>query len=325
MKSNIWRVGNQRETLRYICRSGKRSYEDRAVVIAANVSRDVSRAADEMRAVAGLRPDSKRHFVHFVLSLKRGELTRAEWEFAVRMALDGLGLDPRFHLFLAAVHVGGMHQHCHVVAGRVGLDGRLWVGEHDMRRLSQATRQIVRDLDIAHVEENGHPGDHHSVANINRALRRRGMPLLSGQEITQSLLECLSNSSDMESFLKLSGERGLPIARSFDASGTLKGLVLSVRGTAYRLGLGKLTRGRITLRSVLSLLQQRQQELAAARLGDQFDWSDSDAAWHEDLEHDEQFMPANEDLDGPSDSNDSARDDSGEHDIDRAGFDSDSR
>jgi len=106
MKANIWRVEDVRRRLRYICRTGERQHDNQAVIVSANVSRDVARASNEMRAVAALRPNSKRRFVHFVLSLKRGDLTRAQWELAVNTALTRLGLNPQRHLFLAATHLG---------------------------------------------------------------------------------------------------------------------------------------------------------------------------------------------------------------------------
>ena len=286
MRSNIWRVDDVQKTLRYICRTGECQYDDRAVIVAANVSRDVVRASKEMRAVAGLRQSSKRRFVHFVLSLKSDELTRLQWESAVKTAHERLGLHPRLHLFLAAVHVGGMHQHCHVLASRVGLDGTLWAGEQDMRLLTEATRQIVRDLglNIGHLDNKS--GDHRSLININRALKKRGLPPLSGDEIATNLLECLSASTTVDSFIARSGELGYRLETTVDAHGAAQGLVLLVEGTKYRLGLGKLSRGRITLGSVQELFNDRRQSYTASDSGEGLPTSEFDSAWdaYEDYE-----------------------------------------
>lgn len=252
MKSNIWRVENVRESLRYICRAGERHSADPAVIVAANVSRDVTRASGEMRAVAGLRPKTKRPFVHFVLSLNRGRLTHVQWESAVNMALTGLGLDPRLHLHLAATHSGGSHEHCHVVANRVAMNGSLWSGQFDMRLLMQATRKIVRHLGLDDGDGDGdNPfGNHRSLVNINRVLIRQGQAPMSGVRTAQILLQCLTESTDLESFLKCSRYAGLRLETTRDAGGTLKGLVLVVAGTGYRIGLHKLSQGRISLGSV---------------------------------------------------------------------------
>lgn len=314
MRSKIWRVEDARETLRYICRTGERQYDDQAIIVAANVSRDVVRATNEMRAVAGLRANSRRRFVHLVLSLKRGELARAQWEFAVNLALGRLGLDPRLHLFLAAAHIGGAHEHCHVLVNRVGLDGSLWTGEYDMRLLTRATREIVRDLGLEYGDGDDAFGDHQSLVKINRVLMRQGQVPLSGVRIARSLLKCLSDSTDLESFIARSSEAGLRLEKTFHASQKLKGLVLLVDGTGYRIGLKKVSQGRITLGSVQAFLRDRQSSTES--VGSEWcDEQNAESVWEGDLSNahdsfDEEFPSASTETDSETgESNDFDSDD----------------
>ena len=320
MRANIWRLEDVHRRLRYICRTGERQYDDQAVIVSANVSPDVARASNEMRAVAALRPNSKRRFVHFVLSLKRGKLTRAQWEFAVNIALERLGLNPRLHLFLAATHLGGMHEHCHVLVNRVGLDGRLWTGKYDMRLLTQATWEIAHVLGLEYRSEVDAFGDHRSLVKINRVLVRRGLTPLSGVRIARSLQDCLSDSTDLESFFARSGEAGLRLEKTFHASGNLKGLVLSVDGTAYRIGLKKISQGRISLGSVQAFLQDQQGDIESVA-SERYDEQAAEGAWEGAIDdEDDSFI---EEVPHPSPLTDSDSRDSDDLDDDDGRLDRD--
>jgi len=171
-----------------------------------------------------------------------------------------------------------MHEHCHVLVNRVGLDGRLWTGEYDMRLLTQATREIARDLGLEYGNEVDAFGDHRSLVKINRVLVRRGLAPLSGVRIARSLLDCLSDSTDLESFVARSGEAGLRLEKTFHASGHLKGLVLSVDGTEYRIGLKKISQGRITLGSVQAFLQDHQRGIESIA-SERYDEQAAEGAW----------------------------------------------
>lgn len=80
---------------------------------------------------------------HFGVSLSpEEELTREQWRDVTETMLRRLGLDE--HQALIVAHGDKDYQHVHIVANRVGPDGRVWKPRHD-RRIQQA---VARELEV---------------------------------------------------------------------------------------------------------------------------------------------------------------------------------
>jgi hypothetical protein len=77
-----------------------------------------------------LRPDVKRPVWHTSLALPAGErLTGERWQTVVDDFMDGMGFDRDNHQFFAVRHNDTQHDHVHIIASRIGLDGSLWHGK----------------------------------------------------------------------------------------------------------------------------------------------------------------------------------------------------
>lgn len=107
--------------------------------------RDARELAAEFRGVRELRPDVNRAVFHVSLSAAEGErLTDAQWldcaaEYTQRM---GFGRSP----YVVVRHSDTGIDHVHIVASRIGVDGRLVSDTNDFRR----GQPVLRDLEIRH-------------------------------------------------------------------------------------------------------------------------------------------------------------------------------
>lgn len=80
---------------------------------------------------------------HFGVSLSPEEqLDRAQWRDVTQTMLKRLGLDE--HQVLIVAHGDKDYQHVHIVANRVGPDGKVWKPRHD-RRIQQA---VAREMEV---------------------------------------------------------------------------------------------------------------------------------------------------------------------------------
>ena len=94
----------------------------------------------ELSATRQVR-DVRRPVWHCSLTLPAGEhLTAEKWE---RVAWDfmeqmGFATQP----WVAVRHSNTDHEHIHIVASRIGLDGSLWAGKYDVHKAIQATQRL---------------------------------------------------------------------------------------------------------------------------------------------------------------------------------------
>ena len=101
-----------------------------------------------------LRPGLGRAVFHSSLSLPHGpggreELTDAQWREVAERYLEhlGYGRSP----FVVVRHCDTEHDHVHIVAARIGADGRAVSDSHDFRRGEEILRQLEREYGLTQV------------------------------------------------------------------------------------------------------------------------------------------------------------------------------
>lgn len=123
--------------------------------------------AREVRASRRLRPDVKDPVYHVSLSLPvdRGTDTNGnpiilaketadpeKWRLMGEQWLKEMGLDPDHHQVIMVRHHNADHDHLHIVANRISLEGKVWSGWKDRLRCQSACRAVEQTHGLRHTE-----------------------------------------------------------------------------------------------------------------------------------------------------------------------------
>lgn len=178
-----------------------------------------------------LRPDCKRPVWHCSLSLPAGEdLSDERFEEVARAHLENMGMDPNKHQWCLVRHVDTPHSHVHLIASRIGLDGKLWHGQHEALRAIESCQELEKrfGLTLTPGLESGKEG-----ARINRkdiaGAQARGVAAhrIPKVQIAATLDEALQRSTSLDQF-KVEAERlGVEVRYVSNSGG--------IYGVSYRL------------------------------------------------------------------------------------------
>lgn len=106
--------------------------------------------AKEFAESRKLNPHLKRPVYHVSLSLSPGEsLNDYEWNQVAGRYLERMGF--KFSQYMVARHRDKEHDHVHIIASRIGLDGRTVSDSQDYKRSEEAIRVIEREYGLAEV------------------------------------------------------------------------------------------------------------------------------------------------------------------------------
>lgn len=114
------------------------------------IGRDARELSSEFAISRDLRPKLSRVVYHASLSLPHGEaLKDAQWRDVAETYTQKMGFQNS--QYVAVKHSDTNHQHIHIVASRVGLDGKVVSESHDYRRSEKIIRGIEREYELSPV------------------------------------------------------------------------------------------------------------------------------------------------------------------------------
>jgi hypothetical protein len=145
MKAKVSRGGGFRGALNYIFDVGREaSHMKNAERIGGNMSGQVPRELSrEFSAIRQLRPDIRKPAWHCSLSLPPGErLTTEKWAVVASDFLQRMGFDQSSTPWVAVRHQDTDKDHIHILVSRIGLDGRIWLGQWEARRAIETTQEL---------------------------------------------------------------------------------------------------------------------------------------------------------------------------------------
>jgi hypothetical protein len=188
---------------------------------------DPRELAAEFGEIRKLRPVLGKAVLHVSLSAAPGEhLSDDQWRAIGQRYLHGMGLD--HNQYLITRHNDTEHEHIHLLANRIRLDGFVTSDSHDYRRQEVLMREIERDLGLQPVQP--------SIVAERRAATKGELEhsLRTGQPSTRQQLQQLcdgaiercTNFSDYAARLEAAGVELLAVTQ-------LEGRKLS--GLSYRL------------------------------------------------------------------------------------------
>ncbi|MCK9397922.1 MAG: relaxase/mobilization nuclease domain-containing protein [Methylobacter sp.] len=160
MKAQIGRGKGQNGLLSYVFQGHKNSkIEKGARLIGGTCSGStLEEIQAEFAAVRKLRPDIERPAWHCSLSLKPPErLTDKQWAQAADRYMRGMGFADK-SLYAVVRHSDTEHDHIHIVASRIGIDGSLYLGKQEAKRSMPLTNEIAREFGLSELAHDARAG-----------------------------------------------------------------------------------------------------------------------------------------------------------------------
>lgn len=237
MKAKVSRGAGFRGVLDYALDQGHKREKQPELVggnMAADTSEDLAR---EFGAVRGLRSDIKKPVWHCSLSCPAGErLTSEQWAEAGRRHMEQMGLDPANHQYVLVRHNDTDHDHVHLIANRVGLDGKVWLGQWEAKHAINSTQQIERDMGLTLTA--GLEPDHRpklktpSKGEIEMAIRTGEQPpRLVVQNVVREAMQDRPHVVEFIERLDAAGVRAVP---NIASTGRMNGFSFERDGVAFK-------------------------------------------------------------------------------------------
>jgi hypothetical protein len=134
--------------------------------------------AEEFSLARSQRPDIERPVWHCSLSLPEGErLETDRWGEVAEDFMKSMGFSER-HQYTAVRHSDTAYDHVHIIASRVGIDGKIWLGRWEAREAIRVSRELEEKHNL--IQGKGYEGKAERKAltrgEINQAKRTLALP-----------------------------------------------------------------------------------------------------------------------------------------------------
>ncbi len=232
MKAKIKRGGGFRGVLNYVFGD-----EKGAERVAGNMAgADPRDLAKEFSAVRQLRPDIGKPVWHCSLSLPPGEhIDGQKWEAVAADFMQRMGFDLANTPWVAVRHQDTEHDHIHIVASRIALDGQVWLGQWEARRAIEATQALEREhgltltpgLGDARAERKGLTSQ-----EVNMAVRTGEEP--PRQRLQRILDEAIKDGPSAPELAERLQAAGVTVRANLASTGRMNGFSFEIDGVAFK-------------------------------------------------------------------------------------------
>lgn len=142
--------------------------------------------ARELRSAAQQRPDIIKPVWHQALRLPQGErLPPLTWCRIAEVFMEEMGFDTAQQPYAVVLHDDPQGQHIHIAASRVGMDGRIYLGQNENLRASRLVIELEKRFGLQRT-----PGPDAHVNQRRRPTRReQGMRQRTGKAVPREVLQ----------------------------------------------------------------------------------------------------------------------------------------
>ena len=174
--------------------------KEHAQLIGTNMlGRTVSELSQEFAHSKKLKPDVSRAVYHASLSLPPGEhLSSEKWREVGKKYLEGMGFARSQYIMVQ--HKDTAHSHIHMVASRIGLDGKVVSESHDYRRSETVVRGLEVEYGLTRVKSSREV-DHRSLSTGELRLALKNDVPSVRYYLQQSINEAAQNKPTMSDFI----------------------------------------------------------------------------------------------------------------------------
>lgn len=191
--------------------------------------RELSREFGETRH---LREDIEKPVYHVSLSLKPGETLRNDqWREATEQYMKGMGFEKS--QYIALKHNDKDHEHVHIVASKIGYEGKLVDTSKDYSRSQVQVRELERMYNLERIPSS-HETDRKQYSRGElEQVRDSGEPSTKAQ-----LLEAIDRASadkpTMSEFVERLEKDGVRAVPNYQSSGKLNGMSYELEGVRVK-------------------------------------------------------------------------------------------
>ena len=237
MVPKISRGQGFRGALNYILDEGcKATGEKKPELVAGNLDgRDARTLAAELATIRQLRPDVTRPVWHCSLSLPEGErLTPAQWQAVVSDYLQEMGFSDKTP-FVAVRHQDTAHDHVHLVASRINLDGQVWHGKWEARRAIEACQALERRHGLQLTPGLGDARAERKAMTSAETRRAERTGSDAPRVRLRGLIDAaLHDRPDLETFAARLTAQGVEVRANVARTGRMNGFSFAVEGVAFK-------------------------------------------------------------------------------------------
>ena len=231
MKAKVGRGDGFRGVLDYALNS-----EKRAEIIGGTIAGlNARQLAAEFGMVRRLRPDAKRAVWHCSLSLPPGDhLSSEKWDAVVSDFMKEMGFSESTP-YIAVRHRDTDHDHIHIVASRINLNGELWHGKWEARTAIEATQKLEKShgLTLTPGLDNSNGRKALKKGEIEMALKtEKQPPKLKLQNIIDEALA--SGELTAVQFAETLAVAGIQVRANLASTGRFNGFSYELDGVAFK-------------------------------------------------------------------------------------------
>jgi|GEM_PF-1113778 len=241
MKAKVYRGDSFRAILDYcfLPKNKKKSGPPRGTVVGCNMAGATPRElAAEFGVARRLKPDIKKPVWHCSLSCPKGEkLTEERWSEIATDYMQMMGFDPSMQ-YVAVRHQDTDYDHIHIIASRVGLNGKVFKGQWEAKEAIKATQTLEKKhgLTITKGDDKSALKKQPRQSEIEKALRTgQRPPKMVLQDMIDQVLATGPpiTAPDFVSFLQVHGVVARP---NIASTGKFSGFSFGLEGDTNKEG-----------------------------------------------------------------------------------------
>jgi hypothetical protein len=175
-----------------------------------------------------LNPDLKRPVYHVSLSLSPGErLNDFEWNQVASSYLERMGF--KLSQYVVARHTDKDHDHVHIIASRIGLDGKTVSDSQDYKRSEAAIREIEREYSLSAVVSSRNVARRGLTSGELRLALKTQRPSVK-MHLQEIVDQEAKHSPTMSMFVRNLERRGVRVIPNMAANGRISGVSFDLNG-----------------------------------------------------------------------------------------------
>jgi hypothetical protein len=206
--------------------------KDGAILIGSNMEGITPHElATEFRFSQQLNPRVNRVVYHVSLSLPHTEHLRNDtWHEIAKKYLQAMGFD--MNQYAVVRHSDRDHDHAHIVASRIRLDGTTVSDSWDYRRSEAAIRQLEQEYGLRSLHSSQAKDSRSPTTGEQRLLARTGEESVRVQ-LQRSLDQATQSSLTMPQLIEQLQQKGISVRISNHQTDQVKGISYELKGVAF--------------------------------------------------------------------------------------------
>ncbi|MBD2199482.1 MULTISPECIES: relaxase/mobilization nuclease domain-containing protein [Calothrix] len=186
--------------------------------------------AAEFRFSRQLNPKVSRAVYHASLSLPHQEsLDDETWHEITQKYLQAMGFD--MNQYTVVRHIDREHDHIHIVASRIRLDGTTVSDSWDYRRSEAVIRKLEQEYNLQSVQPSWEKDKHSPTTGERRQLARTGEESVRVR-LQRSLDQATHDSPTMSELIEQIQQQGINVRVGYTRTGKVKGISYQLDGVA---------------------------------------------------------------------------------------------